>query len=433
MSQAAKLLTKAEPTGTQKLEHKWNNRILVVEDEREIGRLYQDILTDSGNGGDVVALKSSRQKAPAQQPSVRPGKEFEVTVVHSADEALAQIKHAQTKGLPFAMGFFDVLLGAGMDGIELVREIHKIQSSIYAVFVTAYNDRSVDSIRGVLNDTKSSHWDYLNKPFSSGEILQKARNFTSLWNLTEEKALHQAQLAEAHRSLLEHERYVSVAAVARGVSHEFGNILMQIMGKADLGRRKSEKDMRECLERILDASHRASEILDRFKHLSSPSEAHSRKQWVDIGKLVDEALDLMEHALKTHKVKACKIKMDSVTVMANATSLLQVFVNLIINAIHAMGTTGQMDFSVIKVQEGVEIRVRDYGPGIKAELLDRVLEPFFTTKGANGTGLGLAITKEIIEIEHRGEIKLQNHPVKGLEVVLRLPERPLGEAEDDQG
>lgn len=408
--------------------HLWNNRVLVVDDEREIGRIYQEILTEGL--AEVVTLKSSRQKGQAVSTSTKEA-EFQVTVVNSAEEALARVKHAHAKGEPFAMGFFDVLLGAGMDGIELVREIRKTQDNLYPVFVTAYHDRSVDSIGGVLNETRTSHWDYLNKPFSAGEILQKARNFTSLWNLTQERLRHEEQLAEAHRRLLEFERHASVAAVARGVSHEFGNILMQIMGKADLGRRKSENDMREALERILDATHRAAEILDRFKHLSSPAEAHYRKGWVDLGKLIDEALDLMEHALKVHKVKTCRIKSDHARIMGNATSLLQVLVNLIINGIHAMGDSGQMDFSVIAVHEGAEIRIRDYGPGIKPELLDRVLEPFFTTKGEKGTGLGLAITKEIIEIEHRGEIHLQNHAVKGLEVVIRLPEKPMAEVEDE--
>jgi signal transduction histidine kinase len=430
MSQAARAVKHpADPTSNTQSPFKRNNRILVVEDEREIGKLYQEILGEPA--AEVVSIKSSRQRGVSGPVGNHREKEFHVTVVTTAEEALAQVKHANAKGEPFAMGFFDVLLGVGMDGIELVKAIHKVQPNLYAVFVTAYHDRSVDAIREVLSESTSSHWDYLNKPFSSGEIQQKARNFISLWNLTQEKALHEQQLAEAHRSLLEHERQVSVAAVARGVSHEFGNILMQIMGKADLGRKKPEKDMREALERILEATHRASEILDRFKHLSSGAEARYKKQLVDVNKLVDESLDLMEHTLKTHRLKVCRIKSDPAKVMANATSLLQVMVNLMINALHAMGDGGQIDISVTAVHEGVEIRVRDYGPGIKPELIDRVLEPFFSTKGSKGTGLGLAITKEIVEIEHRGEIRLQNHPVKGLEVVLRLPEKPLAEVTDE--
>ncbi|MGE0762154.1 MAG: ATP-binding protein [Bdellovibrionales bacterium] len=427
MSQAFKVKPKQPEVG-KRPEHKWNNRILVVEDEREIGRLYNEIL--SSPPSTVVPLRSSRQ-APqvnnAVPKSTPPGAEFSVTVVHSPEEAMAQVKHAMQKNEPFAMGFFDVLLGAKQDGIELVRELHKLDPLLYAVFVTAYQDRSVDAIKGVLDIAKNAHWDYLSKPFSAGEILQKARNFISLWNLSREREIREDLLAEAHRRLLEYERSSSVAAVARGVSHEFGNILMQIMGKADLARKKNEKDMRESLELILESSHRASEILDRFKHLANPAEMQNPKAPVSVCALVDEAIDLMEHGLRTNNVKACKIKMDPVEVVGNATSLLQVLVNLTINSIHAMEHGGQIDYSVMAVSDGAEIRVRDYGPGVKPELLEKVFEPFFTTKGEKGTGLGLAICREIVEIEHRGQLTLQNHGVKGLEVVIRI-----GKGGDDE-
>lgn len=402
-----------------KRENTWNNRILVVEDEREIGRLYKEMLAASPAAS--PGIRSSRSAPKTAAPIVAAG-EFELTVVVNAEEALAQVKQSLKLGKPFAMGFFDVLLGAGIDGIELVRQIHEIDPSLNAVFVTAYQDRSVDAIRGVLENSRAASWDYVNKPFSQGEILQKARNFVSLWNLTREKEAREAQLADAHRRLLAQERTAAVAAVARGVSHEFGNILMQIMGKADLGRRKPEKEMRESLERILEATGRAAEILGRFKHLSNPiAPANSKRAMVGLSALIDNAIDLLEPTLRNHNIKICKIKMDPVQVWAQETSLLQVIVNLVINAAHAMGETGQIDFSVTQIGEDVELRVRDYGPGIPVENLERVLEPSFTTKGDKGSGLGLAIVREIVEIEHRGTLKLQNHAVKGLEVCIRLP------------
>lgn len=407
-----------------KSEYQWNRRVLVVEDEREIGRLYQEILTGVPAG--VLPLKSSR-RAPSAGLQQVAGPEFEVTVVHSAEEALARVKHSHAKGEPFAMGFFDVLLGPGMDGIELVRQVHKIQPHICAVFVTAYHDRSVDAIKSVLTESPTTHWDYLNKPFSSGEILQKARNFVSLWNLIQERAHREELLAEAHRQLLANERMTSVAAVARGVSHEFGNILMQIMGKADLGRNKSEAEMRKTLDVILDASQRASEILDRFKNLSNSGGDENPMTSVNLAQLIQAALDLMEHTFKSQSVKICQIKMDPVQVVANGTALMQVLINLMINAIHAMGGSGQIDLSLTEVSDGAELRIRDYGPGVKPELLEKILEPFFTTKGSKGTGLGLSIAREIVEVEHRGQMVLQNHAVKGLEVILRLPFMPGGE------
>ncbi|MCB0407621.1 MAG: hypothetical protein KDD34_05405 [Bdellovibrionales bacterium] len=396
-----------------------NHRILVVDDEKDIVQSYIDIL-DVSKISNVVPMRSSRSTSSAMTTTSDP--EFELVVAKSYDEALAIVKRDIKQGKPFAMGFFDVLLGEGPDGFDLVKEIHAIDPHMYAVFVTAYNDRSVDSIQSFLGADKTNRWDYLNKPFSNGEILQKARNFTSLWNLNEEKKIQDSKLQEAQRRLVESEKLSSIAAVARGVSHEFGNLLMQIMGKADICLTENNPEkMKTGLEVILDATQRANEILEKFKDLSNPAQATREKSKIYAHQILDEVLVLMEHQIKTQNVKVSRIKTDKVLVEVNPTSLLQVLVNLTINSIHAMGSSGQIDFSVTDVGDMVEIRVRDYGPGIKEELIDKVIEPFFTTKGKQGTGLGLAICKEIIEVDHRGEFMISNHGVKGVEAILRLP------------
>jgi C4-dicarboxylate-specific signal transduction histidine kinase len=287
--------------------------------------------------------------------------------------------------------------------------------------VTAYNDRSVDSIQALLGENANSSWDYLSKPFSSGEILQKARNFTSLWNLRAEKKAREEVVSSLQHKLMESERMSAVAAVARGVNHEFGNILMQVVGKADLARGKSPEMMNDALNKILDATNRASDILDRFRHLANGSHMESEKEMTELPQLVEEALTLLEHQIKMHGLKVCKIKMEKVMAPVQATSILQVLVNVIINAMHAMGTSGQIDISVRKADDQAEIYIRDYGPGIPENLLEKAKEPFFTTKGDQGTGLGLAISNEIVEMEHQGTFLIKNHGVKGLEVRLLLP------------
>ncbi len=421
MKQLAKIVkhkSMQENQALSKSEFKHNHRILVVDDEREIIQSYLDILTPEAENN-VISIKSSRSQRPE---TIRSDTEFRVVVAKNYDEALAIVKKQIREGAPFAMGFFDVLLGGSKDGFDLVKEIHDLDPNMYAVFVTAFNDRSVDSIQQFLGEDKTNRWDYLNKPFSNGEILQKARNFTSLWNLNEEKKLQNAQLAEAQRRLMESEKLSSIAAVARGVSHEFGNLLMQIMGKADIClAEKNPEKMKAGLEVILDATGRANEILEKFKDLSNPAESAREKTDIYAHSLLDEVLVLMEHKIKVSQLKVCRIKTEKVSIHVNQTSILQVLVNLTINSIHAMGNSGQIDLTVTDVGEFAEIRLRDYGPGIKKELMDKVLEPFYTTKGKQGTGLGLPICREIIEVDHQGEFQLVNHGVKGLEAVIRLP------------
>ena len=255
----------------------WNKRILVVDDEKEIAKIYSEILMPVTQAKGVISSRSLPVNT-IPMPDHSDRFYFDITVAHSALEALQAVQQLKEQGQSFAMGFFDVRLGEGMDGIELVKEIHKTFPGMYAVFVTAYNDRTVDSIAATLGPNKSTHWDYMNKPFSSAEITQKARNFVSLWNLQKEESEHNATISELNRKILESERVTSVAAVARGVAHEFGNLLMQIMGKAEMNQNRSPEDMQKALQTILNASQRAHEILDRFNHLSDTKSKLTIKQ-----------------------------------------------------------------------------------------------------------------------------------------------------------
>lgn len=407
---------------------KWNQRILIVEDQMEIANSYKDILNQQSISEMAKSSRSSRSSraSGSEESNVIPLNvdnkfNFELTVVHSAADAILKMKEAIANNKPYAMGFIDVLLGEGMDGIELAHELLKIDSQFYLVFVTAYHDRDINSIHKLLGEDNVDHWDYLNKPFTEGEIVQKARNLVSLWNLHKEKDFRENQMSEMRKQLFENERFSAVAAVARGVSHEFGNILVQIMGKAELGMKQNEEKMRDSLSKIFDASQRASDILDRFNDISNPKKSIKDKTLVSVPSLIDGVISLMEHQIKTSGAKVCKIKMDKVEAMLNETSILQVLTNLTINSLYAMDNSGQIDFSVLDKGDKVEIHVRDYGPGVPEENLYNVLEAFYTTKGEEGTGLGLSICKEIIEIEHQGHFQLQNHEIKGLEAIIILP------------
>ncbi|MCH2534935.1 MAG: HAMP domain-containing histidine kinase [Bdellovibrionales bacterium] len=290
------------------------------------------------------------------------------------------------------------------------------------VFVTANHDPRIESINVKLGEDSVDQWDYLNKPFTKSEIIQKSRNFLALWNLKEQQSIKDQQLKELNNLLSDHERKNMLAAISRGVSHEFGNILQQIIGKAELSVNKSEAGMKEALNKILDASQKASDILQRFKNMTENHQSTSEKELVNVNELIKGTIDLMEHQFKVHQVKVCVIKNDPVFVNADPTALMQVFVNLFINASHAMVGAGQVDVSLINKADGQSlIVIRDYGPGVKSEEIEKVFEPLYTTKGEKGTGLGLPICREIIEIEHRGHLTLKNHPDKGLMVEILLP------------
>jgi signal transduction histidine kinase len=191
------------------------------------------------------------------------------------------------------------------------------------------------------------------------------------------------------------------------------------MGQADLGSRGNEERKTEALRIILKACDTASHVLNRFKNLAKPTAGEKKLVWFFAPLL--EAVELMQHQFTTNNVKLCRIKVEKFQVAANHAALVQVFVNVFVNALHAMGGGGQIDFSIVKDGNYGVASIRDFGPGIPEDIIDKVSDPFFTTKGEKGTGLGLSICREVVEIEHRGEFQIKNNPNKGVEVVIRIP------------
>lgn len=396
-----------------------NRKILIVEDEISIAEGMREILCPT-SGTKIASSRSNRNLKVVDAKA--PGGEFDVVVVHSPTDALKVIESSLKEQRPFAMGFFDVMLGADIDGIELVKRVLAMDSDLIAVFVTAYHDRNVDSIGTVLGDTNRERWDYINKPFTDGEILQKARNSTSLWDLHRLKEWQATRLSEAHQLLLQTERLNSAAAVGRSVAHEFGNLMTHILGHAEIAlQNKSPAAMQNSLEIILKASDTAVEVLKRFRRLNDNSEIHSRIRSHNLARIVEEALELMEFRFRKHSVKVDKSKLKPLIVDFNRNALIQVIVNILINGLHAMPNGGTFEISLSEKDGSSLLQIKDTGGGIPEDILPRIMEPLFTTKGSEGSGLGLAICKEIIEIEHGGEFKIENHPSGGVIVTIQIP------------
>ncbi|MDZ4675896.1 MAG: hybrid sensor histidine kinase/response regulator [Oligoflexia bacterium] len=395
-----------------------SRRILVVEDEIEIAQAYRDILSPVAK---VISIKSSRSKKEELTTDDNFIDNFEVTTVHNGEQAVQEVKKALAENKPYAMGFFDVLLGDGIDGIETVKQIHALDPHMYAVLVTAYQDRNINSIQKIFGKEFSDRWDYLNKPFSEGEILQKARNMVSMWNIRQRDIALREHLDELKKRIFDNEKTLMVAAVARNVGHEFGNILLQIMGRADLSKDGAEPEMKKALETILIATEHASKVLERFKNLVKPSDTGGSFNKINIATPIDETILLMKHELMRSRINVVVSLEGLPLVYINHTAMVQVFMNLIINATHAIGDKGKIEITGQVVDDQIEIKIHDSGPGIPEENFATIFDAFFTTKGAKGTGLGLSICKEVIEITHGGNLSVSNHPQGGAEFRILIP------------
>ena len=392
-----------------------NNRLLVMDDERDIVQAYIDFL----DLAPAPIRKSSRSAAVA--PSEAHG--YEIFKAYSGEEAIEIVTRQFKAGLPIAGGFFDVKMEGGIDGIQTILNIWAIDPKVHCTIVTAYQDRSVQDIDQLFGPNFKDQWDYLNKPFTSGEIIQKARQMLGAWNRTHNLESTLDQLKAAQVQLVESERLSAIGQVARGVGHEFGNILQQIVGKADLGLHTADPEkLKTHLLAILQAGESAAIIV---RNLQSFSKNTPMSDSVDTRQVMGSALTLINHNFIRRKI-LCEDKRQAVPLIRGVVSELgQVFVNLLINSMDAIPATGgTIEVGCQEESGAIHAWVRDSGGGIKPEVLPKIFEYAFTTKGDKGSGLGLSISKQIIE-KHGGHISVQSVLQKGTTFDIILPATPV--------
>lgn len=234
-------------------------------------------------------------------------------------------------------------------------------------------------------------------------------------------ALWKAELG--HRQAVRAERLASVGKMAAGAAHEINNPLAIIAGKAQLllSRERAPEDAR-ALESIVEQTRRASKVLADLLKFARPGEP--QRQPTLMNSLAHQVVDAMRDRLEAARVRVEEDYAPGLPrVRVDRRQMEQVLVNLILNAEQAMPGGGQITLRLRPAQDrqAVVMQVSDTGPGIPADALDRVFEPFFTTRqDRGGTGLGLSVCHGIVEA-HRGGITLHSAAGGGTTCTVTLP------------
>jgi len=219
----------------------------------------------------------------------------------------------------------------------------------------------------------------------------------------------EAQLSQA-------DKLSSIGLLAAGVAHEVNTPLAVISSYAQMLSKQLQGDEKKStvLEKITRQTFRASEIVNNLLNFSRTSGAEFTE--VDVNRIILDTLSLLEHQFRTAKVRVN----DEL-----APHLQQVFLNLFLNAKDAMPNGGTLHIATSN-GDGVSVMVSDTGSGIAQEHIQRIYDPFFTTKAApqdgqkRGTGLGLSVTYGIIQ-EHAGKIRVESSPEEGTTFYLDFP------------
>jgi two-component system, NtrC family, sensor kinase len=228
--------------------------------------------------------------------------------------------------------------------------------------------------------------------------------------------------ADLERRLVQADKLSSIGLLAAGVAHEVNTPLAVISTYAQMLTKQVAGDEQQSrmLDKIAKQTFRASEIVNSLLNFSRTSTTELTA--VNLNKLIQETLSLIEHQLKSAEIKVQSGLENSLPpVTGNAGKLQQVFLNLFINARDAMEPGGVLSITSNYDEAGVQVDVSDTGHGIAPEHLQRIYDPFFTTKSARkGTGLGLSVTYGIVQ-EHGGTIEVFSRPGGGTRFRLELP------------
>lgn len=261
------------------------------------------------------------------------------------------------------------------------------------------------------------------------EVGELARAFNRMAGRLDE-AQGERRRAEEGRVVLERqfrhaERLAAVGKVANIIAHEVGTPLHVIAGRSrHLGRSLPEDDPRQDdVETIREQVGRITRTMKQV--LQSSRAIPARREPVDLGQVVRDAAGIAgpEYAARSVELVVA-IPPELPAIPADADALAQVLLNLLTNALAATPTGGRVEVSgtaaVHDGRPGVALAVSDTGTGIESEHLNRIFDPFFSTKRSDGTGLGLSICRDIVRA-HDGTIDVESAPGAGACFTLWLP------------
>jgi signal transduction histidine kinase len=247
----------------------------------------------------------------------------------------------------------------------------------------------------------------------------------------------QSELVRSRESLLQAEKMALVGKLAAGMAHSIRNPFTSVkMRMFSLGRSLDlDAAQKDDFDVIAAEIRHIDTIVQNFLEFSRPPKL--RMLPVDPSGVVDSALRLLEHRLKAYGVTVAVDRPAPLPpVAADAEQLKEVLVNLVVNACEAMAHGGTITIEERSVPFGTHgraalIRVRDDGPGIPPHLVEKVFQPFFSTK-EQGTGLGLSIAQRIIG-EHHGSLEVESIDGQGAVFTITLPAKePVHEHDPDR-
>jgi two-component system NtrC family sensor kinase len=244
------------------------------------------------------------------------------------------------------------------------------------------------------------------------------------------------ELNRLEQQVMQSEKLAAMGQMMVGVAHELNNPLTAILAVSDMLREHSEDPgHRRQLELMHQQARRAVDIVQDLLSFARPPAP--RKGHVQLADVLRRALHLHEYSLRRNNVAVDFLPEKGIPdVLGDSNQLIQVFLNLVVNAEQAIREVRESGTIRVRMGRGaageplVWASIQDDGPGIPEDILGKIFDPFFTTKRpGRGTGLGLSISMAIVK-EHGGRIEVQAAPGGGSVFAVTLPAAGTGDGEE---
>jgi len=242
-------------------------------------------------------------------------------------------------------------------------------------------------------------------------------------NITERKQSEERE-KELQKELLLSSRLASIGELAAGVAHQINNPLTGVLGFSQrLLKKSTDQETSQYLKRIYTEAERAAKVVQNLLTFARRRQPH--KQYSAINEIIESALEFRAYELKTSNIEVVtRLAPNLPQIMVDFYQIQEVFLNIILNAEQAMteaNSGGKLTIKTEERKEYIRTTFTDNGPGIPAEHLDKIFDPFYTTKEEKGgTGLGLSVCHGITT-EHGGKIYARSKPGKGTTFFTELP------------
>ena len=294
-----------------------------------------------------------------------------------------------------------------------------VSAALLSLFFSRRITRPIERLSEATRQVAKGDFDVRIALRSGDEIGELSASFNQM---AAELKTRELALRDAQAALVQSEKMAAFGQLGAGIAHEVKNPLAGILGYAQLSLRKVESGstLEKNLQVIEKETKRCKTIIDNLMKFARQEKVEHLP--MEINRVVEDACAIVDHQLGINKVRLEKDLAPALPLLrGNGNQIQQVLMNLMINAQQAMEKGGSVTVRTLPVPQGVEIRVRDTGPGIPPEIRAKIFEPFFTTKPAGkGTGLGLSVSYGIIK-DHRGDICVEEAEGGGTEFVITLP------------